>query len=554
MNLASQKFWLKISDSLSRNLVTRPSKWAEKYRIINERPWIWRKHPWLKEMHDSTSRENIGQKAAQMGFTELVMNLAFYCIDIKKKSVLYVLPSKFPDAADFSTTRFDPALEASPHLQQLFTSNSNMSVKRAGAATLYVRGAQSRAGLKSLPVSTLILDELDEMNRESVALAKERVSGQDDFLTWMISTPSIEEHGINLEFSRSTQDHFFFPCPGCSRQIELTLENLVIVGDDPKLPEIQKSHLICTQCKKVLHHKQKPEFLENAKYVSKHPDFLLRGFYINQLYSSAAACEPWRIAQYVLEAEHDPATAQELYNSKMGMTYRDKGTNISLEEVQQALRHYETQVADGTTITTMGIDVGSGQNHYWWIDEWYLPTKRTSIDINDDAQCRTLNCGTVDTFEELAQIFALNNITFGVIDVNPETSSAKKLAEQFYGRMKLCYFIDSVNGKSIDPTRTRDDDMFINVNRTVWYDTRLGRFKQPGKRIVLPRNINKNALVHLTKPTKIYKKDKNGNKRAMYLTPDKVPDHYASASIYSEIALKLAVESSAIASDIPVRN
>ena len=79
-------------------------------------PWSFKYHPWIREMHDATEEMIVGQKGAQLAFTECVLNKAFFNIDVKGVSVLYVLPANTPDASDFSKARFDPALELSPHL------------------------------------------------------------------------------------------------------------------------------------------------------------------------------------------------------------------------------------------------------------------------------------------------------------------------------------------------------------------------------------------------------------------------------------------------------
>ena len=141
-------------------------------------PWSFKYHPWIEEMHDAEEEMIVGQKGAQLAFTECVLNKAFFNIDVKGVSVLYVLPANTPDASDFSKARFDPALELSPHLSKLFSHVKNIGHKRAGSANLYIRGSRSRSQLKSIPVGFIILDEVDEMQQANVPLAFERAAGQ----------------------------------------------------------------------------------------------------------------------------------------------------------------------------------------------------------------------------------------------------------------------------------------------------------------------------------------------------------------------------------------
>jgi phage terminase large subunit GpA-like protein len=191
----------RIQIGLQRKAVTSCSAWAMTYRIMGTPypgKWTFTHHPWLKEMHDSESEMIVGQKAAQLGYTEFALNLAFYYIDIKATDVLYVLPSKTPDASDFSASRFDGALELSQHLTDLFSDVKNVGHKRAGAVNMYVRGSKSRPGLKSIPVGLVILDEVDEFEQKNIPLAMERLSGQVERKIAMLSTPTIEERGINF--------------------------------------------------------------------------------------------------------------------------------------------------------------------------------------------------------------------------------------------------------------------------------------------------------------------------------------------------------------------
>jgi len=192
-----------VAAGLKRKSITTPSKWAREYRVMGPpEPGKWRPDvaPWTLAMHDSEAPINIGQKSAQMGFTETALNITFYRIDIKNESCLYILPTKTPDATEFSAARFDAALELSPHLTNLFSNVKNVGHKRAGAANLYVGGSNSRSFLKSKPVVFIVFDELDEIKQENIPLAEERTAFQETPQMWKISTPTIPIVGSMLSF------------------------------------------------------------------------------------------------------------------------------------------------------------------------------------------------------------------------------------------------------------------------------------------------------------------------------------------------------------------
>lgn len=513
----------RFSSSCRRSSITKPSKWALEYRKMGDRNWSFDEFPWLLEMHDTDTPHMIGQKSSQMGYTETVLNKTFFTIDVEMKDCLYVLPAKTPDANDFSASRFDPALESSEHLRALFSDVKNIGHKRAGHANLFIRGSRSRSALKSIPVSLIVLDELDEMDQENVPLAEERKSGQTTWQIIKISTPTIDNHGINLHFNDSTQEHFFFPCPHCSRKIELTFPDcLIITGDDPTSKTIRDSHLICPECKHALNHHDKVSFLSSGIWVPQN-DKMDRGFYINQLYSCKV--NPWEIAIEYLKGLTNQAKEQEFFNSKLGLPHIVEGARVTDVEIDQAIQPYDngTSIPDGTRAVTMGIDVGS-QLHYE-IAEWipYATGRYT---------CKVLEFGKVRHFEQLEELMARYSPHHTVIDAQPERRKSREFAELYHGYVNVCFYGQHVRGREMT---TNDKEASISVDRTFWLDTSLGRFHN--KEIILPKDVSKEYKDHVKALVRIYKKDQNDNPIALYQNTG--DDHFGHAHNYAEIAFAI---------------
>jgi phage terminase large subunit GpA-like protein len=303
----------RIAAGLKRKSLTKCSTWAEACRVMGRPypgPWNFRHHPWLREMHDSVAEMNIGQKSAQMGYTETALNITFFKIDVQGIDCLYVLPAKTPDASDFSAARFDPALELSPHLAKLFSDVKNIGHKRAGTTNLYIRGSKARSGLKSVPVGFIVLDEVDEMEQDNIPLALERTSGQLEKQVWALSTPTIDNYGVNKLYNLSTQEHFFFKCPSCGKRTELIFPDcLVITANDLHDENLKNSHYICKECKTSLPQAEKAEWLSSGMWVPSYGDREARGFHVNQLYSCTIS--PVDLARSFLRSQRDPADEQE---------------------------------------------------------------------------------------------------------------------------------------------------------------------------------------------------------------------------------------------------
>lgn len=511
---------------LRRKAVTTCSKWAERYRIMSgdyPGPWTFTYHPWLRGMHDSNDELNIGQKSAQMGYTEWALNTVFYKIDIENRNCLYVLPSRTPDASDFSASRFDPAVELSDHLSSLFSDVKNVGLKRAGTANLYIRGSRSRAGLKSVPVSFLALDELDEMTPENVPLAMERTSGQRVRQTLMISTPTIENYGINEYYSRSSQEHFFFPCPHCSRSIELFFPDcLVITADHINDPRINETYICCPLCKHMIDQSTKHLAMCEGEWVASHGNGEGRGFYINQLYSPSI--RPYNLAISYFKAQTNKGDEKEFYNSKMGLPHTSEGARVTDEDIERLINHH-TSPCDPTPgrLVTMGADVG--KQIHWVVTEW----TRGRV----ESHAKLIGYGAARNFTELELVKQKFKVKSYVVDAQPERRAAAQFANRGHG--KICFYTDNNSGRVINVPRDNDyTEPAISVDRTSWMDAVCGRIK--GNFMSFPSNINREFRAHMKAPARVWENDQFGNPRGYYVTPNNTADHYFHAMVYNELA------------------
>lgn len=525
-NVASV-FLERIAFGLQRRAITSCSKWAEQFRVMGKPfpgQWSFTHHPWLRAMHDAETVYVWGQKAAQMGYTETVLNKVFYEIDINGVNALYVLPAKTPDASDFSASRFDPAVEMSPHLQRLFTDVKNIGHKRAGAVNVYIRGSRSRAGLKSVPAALIILDELEEMTQDNIPLVFERASGQIDKQIWGISTPTIDQEGINKYYELSTKEHFFFPCPHCRKSTELVFPDSLVVDDDP--------HLICKECKQTLPHEQKIDFLNQGFWVAERTDREDRGFYINQMYSMTVT--PRELGEAYIKAQSNAADEQEFYNSKLGLPHVVAGARVLSAEIDGCRGEFVNGTVPSVVgIITMGVDVGAWL-HYE-VDSWYFPASMYTNDLNIEAKCRVIDFGKVRNFEELDLLMRRYQVQHCVIDAQPERRKSFEFAQRFDGYVKMCFYGPGISGKSI--ALGQEVEHSITVDRTSWIDMALSRFRN--KTIALPRDINLEYKDHITAPVRVYERGKDGNPVARYVEGSKA-DHYTHARVYNELALNFA--------------
>lgn len=535
---------LNLAESLIRKASTTCSVWSSNYVCLGKPvagPLRFNKHPWSKEMHDEDG-DWVGMKAAQMAFTQTALDRALFVIDVKKVSVLYLLPKKTPDAIDFSRSKFDALLQLSPYIASIFSNVRNVGHKQAGGVDFFLRGARSRSGAKSVSTGVIVFDEFDEMLQRNIALASERSSGFEtgEKQTIKLSTPTIPDFGIAREYDNSDQEHYFFNCPRCSQKTEFLYPDCLVITADSLSDKvgIKKSYLICPICKGRIEAAEREYILnyQRAGWESTaNRNCGVRGFQINQMYSTVM--QPWEIATQVLRAKEDSNYEQELWNSKLGLPYVQKGARIEDVHLNACLSQYNSNApAPRGQLITMGVDVGHHELYYE-ITQWMLPPT-LGPQINLTAVGKVLCAGVVNEYVQLDRLMNDYQVLHCVIDVFPYYRDGLTFAMRFPGRVNMCMFTRGVDKNGIKP---QSSDFIVHVNRTSWLDLSQGRFKRarlPGG-ILLPSDIQESYRAHVKALTKVTSVDDDGNLQSKYISVG--PDHFAFAHVYNEIALPLAV-------------
>ena len=519
------------------------SRWAEKRRIMGapfDGPYSFLRHPWCRAIHDSKAAYTIAMKAAQLGVTETGINRAFFTLDKLKRDVLYVLPTTL-NASDFSKARFASALNLSPYLKRLFTDTNTVGLKSTGTNVLYIRGSRGDSNLKSIPVSELVLDELDEMDTKAIWLALERLSGQIEKHVVAISTPTVPKYGIHKLFLTSTQEHFVFPCPHCGRRTELVWPDCVeIVGETTTDPRCHESFLKCKECKHPLDHRTKSDWLAGAQWEPTNLQVSLeeaRGFYVNQLYSSTVS--PGEVVIAYHRGLGDEAANKEFHNSKLGLPFLGEGAQVTDAMLEAAVRDHTTNdsrpAIGGNRLITMGAD--QGKTGYISVVEWLL--ERMSHDVQEAAIGKLLWFGKFreDDWDYLGDLMREWQVLAAVVDADPQVNEARKFCRRFHGYAWATRYRRGVTAKEIAVSEEDTGAPFAIVDRTAWLSATLGRFKSNPPRLLLPRDISLEYREHLKNLVRTYEKDDTGNPVATFV--DVGPDHYAHSLVYAAIGLSL---------------
>ncbi len=488
-----------------------PIEWPEKYRILNGLPYSREGYEWVVMFHNSRSPVINFQKAAQMAITESAINKAFYAIDVEKKSVLYMLPTD-GDAGDFCASRFDAALEESEYIRKMFSDVSNRRLKRAGSATLYIRGSRSKSRLKSIPVALLILDEYDEMNMEHVSLARDRLAGQREKQEIRISTPTIEGYGINKEMQNSTVFEYLITCIFCNHKQFLTWENNV----EKNFDKIEKSYLKCEKCGKIFTDKIKRRMImegkwEKIQFKSAHEI----GLKINQLYSSTVTVvDLVRKYKEAIEKQ-DEFLLEDFYHSCLGEPYIGERNRLTINQVTNCIGNYR-RLERSDNVTALGVDIGR-------VKHWVCTSMGEAPSV--------IAYGKLHSSVEILELMNKYNTGIVVIDSEPPDENISAMAQD----NNKVWLADFVEDFTIITKWLETDIKYVKINRNIWLERIFNYIYN--KKILFPYDIDEDFKKHFTRIAKVVRLNKQqGNWRTTWIS--KGDDHYSFALLYSLVGLE----------------
>ena len=354
------------------------SEWADKYRVLSEvaaaEPGRWRtqRTPYLREImdvlsHHDPTQEIVFMKSAQIGGTECGLNWIAYIIDHAPGPTMLVQPT-IDTAKRNSKQRITPLIDSSESLQEKVKpsrardSGNTVLQKDFPGGTLIMAGANSAAGLRSVPIKYLFLDEVDayegdvEGEGDPVSLASARQRTFAKKKKFLVSTPTVESVSrIEPAYLKSDQRRFMVPCPHCGKHQELKFKNLEFKRENGVAVEAQ---YVCISCGVLIDEFHKTYMLENGYWEKQNPSSKIAGFHINALYSPLGWYSWLEIANDFLEAKTDENLLKTFVNTVLGETWKEKGDAPDWERLyERRTPRPKNIVPDEGLFLTCGVDV-----------------------------------------------------------------------------------------------------------------------------------------------------------------------------------------------------
>lgn len=358
------------------------SEWADQHRILSRKAasepgqWLTKRTPYLKEIMDHLSvnhpaKKIVFKKASQVGGTECGNNWLGYIIDHAPGPVMLVQPS-LDLAKRNSHLRIEPLIEECPRLKEKVSSprskdaTNTVLQKDFEGGTLVMTGANSAAGLRSMPAKYVMLDEVDAYPRDvdgegdPVSLVRARSRTFSRRKEFLLSTPTLDGASkIDEEWENSDKRRYYVPCPHCAG-----FQYLKFIQLQWPPGEMQKASYYCEHCGIEIEEKYKTKMLLNGEWRAENKDSDTVGFHLNSLYSPigwyswAEIAVDFEEARKQQEQEKKSELMRTFVNTVLGETYKEPGEAPEWQRVYLRREHYKIgTVPERVLFLTCGVDV-----------------------------------------------------------------------------------------------------------------------------------------------------------------------------------------------------
>lgn len=354
-------------------------EWSDRYRYLSNKssaePGLWRtsRTPYLKEIMrrlsaDDPTEQVVFKKGAQVGGTEVGNNWLGYIIDHMPAPTLFVQPT-IDMAKRNSRQRIAPLIEESPRLKDRVVSEKSrqsgntMLSKEFVNGILVMAGANSGAGLRSMPARFLFCDEIDvfpgdvdgEGSPISLAKARTRTFSRRKF--FFVSTPTIEGMSpIDAEFQASKRHYYHVPCPHCDFKQILIFERLKWDDNDPAT-----TRYVCSSCEKPIYNYQKTPMLDGGEWVCENPDDKIKnnvGFHISALYSPVGWYSWESLVEEWIKAQSNVLLLKAFVNTVLGECWKDKSDVPDWNRLYERRSNYKVNtIPKRVCMLTAGVDI-----------------------------------------------------------------------------------------------------------------------------------------------------------------------------------------------------
>ena len=322
-------------------------------------------------------------KSAQVGATEILLNVIGYYID-QDPSPMLILQPTLQMAQTFSKDRLSTMIRDTDKIRNSVadprsrdSGNTVLSKKFAGG-NLNIVGSNSASGLASRPIRIVLADEVDRYEASAgsegdpISLATKRTTTFWNKKIYMCSTPTIKGLSrIETAFEESDKRYYNVPCPECNTKQILKWKNVIWDEDKP-----ETAAYACQECGSVIDESKKQWMLKHGEWIATAPKSDTAGFHISELYS---VWSTWAdMAKNFLEAKKQPEMLKTWINTALGESWEEQGDTVEYETLLERRLNYDhSAIPEEVLVIVAGCDTqkdrievtltGFGRNYEAWV-------------------------------------------------------------------------------------------------------------------------------------------------------------------------------------------
>lgn len=367
------KLFRDLAKAISPPPVLTVSQWADRYRRLSPESaaepgqWSTERAPYQREIMDSVNdplvEDIVIMSSAQVGKTELILNIIGYYIDYDPAPMLVVQPTLKPMAEDFSKDRLAPMIRDTPaltgkvHDVKSRTSGNTILHKAFPGGHVTIAGANSPSSLASRPVRIVLMDETDRYPASAgtegnpIKLAEKRTTAFWNKKKIKVSTPTIKGSSqIEKEYQSGTMEEWCVPCPCCGKYQPYEWGRLHFSD-------------VTMECKFCGEHISEVDWKQGeGKWIAAHPERRRkRSFHLNELASPwthwDSIIREWKEAQKEYKENGDVNKLKTFINTVLGETWEPRGKGADDDSLLARRERYEAEIPEGVLLLTAAVDV-----------------------------------------------------------------------------------------------------------------------------------------------------------------------------------------------------
>jgi phage terminase large subunit GpA-like protein len=360
--------------------------WAEANRILPREtsaepgPFRIDRTPYALQIYRDLSFDAPHEDIVLMCATQLVKSEAGlswlgWAID-QDPCPMMIVQATVESGKRYSRQRLAPMIKNSPRLSTLVRearsreSGNTTFMKEFPGGVIVITGANSAAGLASMPARMIHFDEVDDYpddvdgQGEPTGIARAR---QDTFRRrkrLYSSSPKRAKGHSKIEklFNEGTRFYFHVPCPHCGVKQRLVFERLLRLESGAAAYACGGTDQV-KGCGALIQEHEKPALLAGGEWIADNPGARTRSYHLSSLYSPLGWLSWSALLNEYVEAvaaldRGDDVPMKTFTNTRLAHSYQERTAKVEGDDLRARADDYPLRAIprDGLVVVA-GVDV-----------------------------------------------------------------------------------------------------------------------------------------------------------------------------------------------------